>query len=103
MRGMNEMVRQAQLMQKKIAKMQEELEKKVIETSSGGGMVKVKVSGQQEIIELIIDPAVVEGGDVEMIQDLVLAAVNDGMKQAKELMESEMGQVTGGLKIPGLF
>lgn len=103
MRGMNEMVRQAQLMQKKIAKMQEELEKKIIETSSGGGMVKVKVSGQQEIVELTIDPAVVEGGDVEMLQDLVLAAVNDGMKQAKEMMESEMGQITGGLKIPGMF
>lgn len=103
MRGMNEMVRQAQIMQRKMSEMQDELKTRVVEASSGGGMVRVKCTGGQELTEIAIDPSVVEGGDVEMLQDLVLAAVNEGLKQAREMMEQEMSKITGGLKIPGMF
>ena len=103
MKGMNEMVRQAQIMQQKMAKLQEELAEKIVDGSSGGGMVTAKVTGGQELVELVIDPSAVSPDDVEMLQDLVLAAVNDGMKKAKDMMEAEMGQITGGLKIPGMF
>ncbi len=101
--GMNEMLRQAQLMQKKLLATQEGLKAKVVEGSSGGGMVVVSATGGQEVTSVKIDPSVIQSGDVEMLQDLVLTAVNDAMKKAKELMESEMGQVTGGMRIPGLF
>jgi nucleoid-associated protein EbfC len=103
MKGMNELVRQAQIMQKKMAKLQEELEVKTVEGSAGGGMVTAVVSGANELKAIRIDKAAVDPSDVEMLQDLILAAVNDGVKKAKAMMEAEMGQVTGGLKIPGLF
>uniref|UniRef100_I2Q1G9 Nucleoid-associated protein DesU5LDRAFT_1952 n=1 Tax=Desulfovibrio sp. U5L TaxID=596152 RepID=I2Q1G9_9BACT len=103
MKGMNELVRQAQIMQKKMAKLQEELEVKTVEGSAGGGMVTAVVSGSNELKSIAIDKTVVDPGDVEMLQDLILAAVNDGLKKAKAMMEAEMGQVTGGLKVPGLF
>lgn len=103
MRGMNEMMRQAQMMQRKMSQLQEELKTREVEASAGGGMVSVKATGGQEILEVKIDPTVVEGGDVEMIQDLVLAATNEALKKAREMMEEEMGQITGGMKIPGLF
>lgn len=103
MRGMSEMMRQAQMMQRKMSQLQEELKTREVEASAGGGMVSVKATGGQEILEVKIDPTVVEGGDVEMIQDLVLAATNEALKKAREMMEEEMGQITGGMKIPGLF
>jgi hypothetical protein len=103
MKGMNEMMRQAQLMQKKISKMQEELKTREVEASAGGGMVTVKANGSQEVIEIKIDPTIFEGGDAEMLQDLVLAAVNEALRQAKDMMEKEMGQITGGMSIPGLM
>jgi len=103
MKGMNELVRQAQIMQKKMAKLQEELELKTVEGSAGGGMVTAVISGSHELKSLHIDKAAVDPNDVDMLQDLVLAAVNDGIKKAKAMMEEEMGQVTGGLKIPGMF
>jgi DNA-binding protein, YbaB/EbfC family len=103
MKGMNEMVRQAQIMQRKMAELQEQLKTRVVEAAAGGGMVRVKCTGGQELAEIVIDPSVLESGDVEMLQDLVLAAVNEGMKQAKEMVEREMGAVTGGIKIPGMF
>jgi nucleoid-associated protein EbfC len=103
MKGMNELVRQAQVMQKKMAKLQEDLEARTVEGSAGGGMVTVVVSGSNEIKGLTIDKTVVDPNDVEMLQDLVLAAVNDGIKKAKGMMEEEMGQITGGIKMPGLF
>ncbi|SKA77003.1 hypothetical protein SAMN02745704_00919 [Paucidesulfovibrio gracilis DSM 16080] len=103
MKGMNDMIRQAQIMQRKIADTQEKLKTQEVEATAGGGMVRVKCTGGQEISEIVIDPSVVESGDVEMIQDLVLAAVNEGLKQSKEMMEQEMGSITGGLNIPGLF
>jgi len=101
--GMNDMLRQAQMMQKKMAQMQEELKTKTVEASSGGGMVSVTASGGREILSLSIDPAVVDPEDVDMLQDLILAAVNEALKKASEMVEGEMGQLTGGMKIPGLF
>lgn len=103
MRGMSEMMRQAQIMQRKMSQLQEDLKTREVEASAGGGMVTVKATGGQEILEVKIDPSVVEGGDVEMLQDLVLAATNEALKNAREMMEQEMGQITGGMKIPGLF
>ena len=103
MRGMQDMLRQAQLMQKKMATIQEELKTREVEATSGGGMVTVKVTGGQEIVSVTIDKSVVEAGDVEMLQDLVLAAVRDALKKAKTMNEEEMSKVTGGMKIPGMF
>jgi len=103
MKGMSELVRQAQIMQKKMAKLQEELEVRTVEGTAGGGMVTAVVSGANELKSIAIDKTVVDPSDVEMLQDLILAAVNDGLKKAKAMMEAEMGQVTGGIKVPGLF
>ena len=101
--GMNDILRQAQMMQKKMAQMQDELKTKTVEASSGGGMVTVTASGAKEILSLSIDPAVVDPEDMEMLQDLVMAAVNEALKKATEMVEGEMGQITGGMKIPGMF
>ena len=101
--GMNDLVRQAQMMQQKMAAMQAELQTKTVEASSGGGMVNVVASGGQDILSISIDPAVIDPEDVDMLQDLVLAAVNDALKKAKDMVQAEMGQLTGGMKIPGLF
>jgi len=100
---MNDLVRQAQMMQKKMAKMQEELNSKIVEATAGGGMVTVKANGAQEIMEIKIEKDVVDPEDVEMLQDLILAAVNDALKRAKDMVQAEMAQLTGGMKIPGLF
>lgn len=101
--AMNEMLRQAQIMQKKMAKMQEEIARKEFEASSGGGMVTVKANGEQEILSIKIDPTAVDPQDIEMLQDLILAATNEAIKKAKDAVQGEMSQLTGGLKIPGLF
>ncbi|SDB26832.1 hypothetical protein SAMN05660653_01292 [Desulfonatronum thiosulfatophilum] len=103
MKGMGDLVRQAQMMQNKISKLQEEVGKRTVEASAGGGMVSVTANGAQEVLAVKIDPAVVNPEDVEMLQDLVLAAVNEAMKKAGDMMKEEMAQVTGGLKIPGMF
>ncbi len=103
MKNMNDLLRQAQVMQNKIAKMQEELGQKSFEASSGGGMVKAEVSGKQELRSLIIEPSALEGGDVEMLQDLIVAAVNEANRIAKESMEREVSAISGGIKIPGMF
>lgn len=103
MRGMNEMVRQAQIMQKKMTEAQEKLKEMEVEASSGGGMVKVKCTGGQDITSVEIEESVFESGDTEMLQDLVLTAVNDALKKSKDMMEAEMGKLTGGMKIPGMF
>ncbi len=98
---MNELIRQAQMMQKKMLKTQEEMAKKEVETSVGGGMVMVRANCAGEILSVKIDPVVLE--DVDMLQDLVLSAVNEVIKKGKDLMQGEMAQITGGMKIPGLF
>ncbi len=103
MKGMNDLLRQAQVMQKKIAKAQEELATKTVEAASGGGMVTVVCNGSQEIQSVKIDPSVVDPNDVTMLEDLVLAGVNEALKKSKEMVEVEMGGLTGGMKIPGLF
>lgn len=103
MKGFNDLVRQAQIMQKKIAKAQEELKEKTVEASSGGGMVTVVATGAKEIKSIKIDPTVVDPADVSMLEDLVLAAVNEAMKMAGEMAEVEMSGLTGGMSIPGLM
>lgn len=103
MRGMNDMLRQAQLMHKKISKLQEEMAGRTVEATAGGGMVTATANGSQELVAVKIDPAVVDPGDVAMLQDLVLAAANEALKKAKDMMQAEMRQVTGGVNIPGLF
>jgi hypothetical protein len=103
MKGMNDLVRQAQLMQKKMAKLQEEMAEKTVEASAGGGMVSVEVNGSQEITKIAIDKSVVDPEDVEMLQDLVLAAVNEAVRKSKDMVQSEMSQITGGMNIPGMF
>ena len=97
MRNMNDILRQAQVMQNKLAKLQNELNERTYEASSGGGMVKAVVSGKQELRGLTIDPKALEGGDVEMLQDMIVAAVNEAMKQADEASQELMGKMTGGL------
>jgi DNA-binding YbaB/EbfC family protein len=96
-------IRQAQQMQAKLIKAQEELEKATVEASSGGGVVKVVVSGQQKLQSIKISPEAVDPDDVEMLEDLIMAAVNEGMEKAKELAASQIGAITGGLNIPGLL
>lgn len=103
MKNMGDILRQAQVMQHKIAKMQAELGEHTFDASSGGGIVKVVVSGKQELRSIVIDPKALEGGDVEMLQDLILAAINEGMRIARESMEREMAEISGGIKLPGVF
>jgi DNA-binding YbaB/EbfC family protein len=92
-----------QQMQNRMMKIQQELEESVIEGTSGGGVVKVEVSGQREMKSIKIDPSAVDPEDVEMLEDLVLAAVTDAMEKATKLNEEKMGALTGGMKIPGLM
>jgi hypothetical protein len=102
MKGMANMMKQAQKLQAKMLKLQEELAEKTVESSSGGGMVKVIANGRQQIVSIQIENEVVDPDDVEMLQDLVLAAVNDALSKAQEMVSGEMGKLTGGLNIPGL-
>jgi len=101
MGNMQNMMKQMQKMQKKMAEAQEELGEKRIEGTAGGGMVTVTVSGHKEILEVKIKPEVVDPDDIEMLEDLVLAATNDALKKAEELTASTMGQFTKGLNLPG--
>jgi DNA-binding YbaB/EbfC family protein len=102
MKNMNSMMKQAQKLQKKMMKTQAELATKTIEASAGGGMVKVVANGAQKVESIVIEKEVVDPEDVEMLQDLVLAAVNDALNKSQEMVSSEMGKLTGGLNIPGL-
>lgn len=101
--NMQQMLKQAQRMQANIAKLQEELEAREYEASAGGGMVNVRANGKKELLSIEIKPEAVDPDDVEMLQDLILAAVNEALRQAGETMEREMGRMTGGLGMPGLF
>jgi DNA-binding YbaB/EbfC family protein len=100
---MGNLLKKAQQLQEKMAKLQEELSEKTIETSAGGGMVTVIATGKQEIASIKIDPEVVNQEDIEMLEDLVLAAVNDALFQAKQMVSEEMSKLTGGVNIPGLM
>ncbi len=97
-----DMMKQAQEMQAKLAQIQEEAGKRMVEASSGGGMVTVVANGKQEIVSIKIDREVVNPDEIEMLQDLVLAAVNEAKRKAQELMAEEMKGLTGGMNIPGL-
>lgn len=106
MPNMGNLMKQAQQFQAKMAKMQEELGEKTIEASAGGGMVTVVANGRQEIISINIETEVIDPDDAEMLQDLVLSAVNDALSRAKNMMNEEMGKLTQGLNlpnVPGLF
>ena len=100
---MNGIIRQAQQLQKQMGKLQEEMKERVVEASAGGGMVTAQVNGQQQLLRIKIDPEVVTPDDVGMLEDLIVAAVNQAMKKSKELFEKEMSKLTGGLALPGLF
>jgi len=97
------MMKQAQKMQAKIMKIQEEMAERSVESSAGGGMVTVTANGKQEILSIRIEPEVVDPEDVEMLQDLVAAAVNEALKKAQEMVAEEMAKVTGGMQLPGLM
>jgi len=102
--NMNNLVKQAQKMQKDMERLQEELKDKTVEASAGGGAVTVVITGRKELKEIIIKPEVVDPDDVEMLQDLIVAAVNEAMRKADDMVNSEMNRITGGLGgIPGLF
>ena len=99
--SMNHLMKQAQ--QQKMATLQKELEGRELESSSGGGMVKVRVNGKQEILELKIDKECVDPNDIDMLEELVKTAVNQAVKESQEMVSKAMSKVTGGMKIPGLF
>ncbi|CAH0184803.1 Nucleoid-associated protein Cthe_2143 [Peribacillus frigoritolerans] len=105
MRGgnMQNMMKQMQKMQKKMAEAQEELGEKRVEGTAGGGMVTVIVTGHKEIVDVVIKPEVVDPDDIDMLQDLVLAATNDALKKAEEMTNQTMGQFTKGMNLPGMF
>ncbi|MFK3961909.1 MULTISPECIES: YbaB/EbfC family nucleoid-associated protein [Bacillales] len=101
--NMNNMMKQMQKMQKDMAKAQEELKDKIVEGTAGGGMVLVKANGHKEILEVIVKEEVVDPDDIDMLQDLVLAATNDALRNVDELVNKDMGKFTQGLNMPGMF
>lgn len=103
MKNMGNMMKQMQKVQKQMAQAQEELKEKTVEGTAGGGMVKVIATGEKKILEVIISEEVVDPDDVEMLQDLILAATNDALKNADELINQDMGKFTKGMNMPGMF
>ena len=102
MQNFNTIMKQAKKMQEKMGQLQKELETKTVEAQAGGGMVRVVVNGKYEIVSLKIEKEVVNPEDIEMLQDLIAAAVNEGIRKSQEMASSEMSKITGGLNIPGL-
>ncbi|HDT15385.1 MAG TPA: YbaB/EbfC family nucleoid-associated protein [Firmicutes bacterium] len=100
---MNKLMQQAQQMQKKFAQMQEELKDKSVQASAGGGAVTVTATGAKQITEIKIDKDAVDSEDIDMLQDMILAAVNEALKNAQEMVEEETKKLTGGMGIPGMF
>jgi DNA-binding YbaB/EbfC family protein len=103
MKDLGNMMKQAQKLQSKMLAMQEELGNRTVTVQVGGGMVEVVANGRQEVLSLRIDPEVVTPDDTDMLQDLILAAVNDALNRSREMVSDEMAKLTGGMKIPGLF
>jgi hypothetical protein len=101
--NMQKMMKQVQKMQAEMAKLQEEMGNRTVESTAGGGAVKVVANGKQELISIEIKPEVVDPDDLEMLQDLILTAVNGALNQSREMVANEMHRFTGGLNIPGLF
>ncbi|MBI1986854.1 MAG: YbaB/EbfC family nucleoid-associated protein [Nitrospinae bacterium] len=102
-KGMGNLMKQVQEMQEKLLEMQEKAGEKTVEASAGGGMVMVVANGRQEVLSIKIDAAVIDPNDIEMLEDLVVAAVNEALRKSREMVTEEMGKLTGGLRIPGLF
>jgi DNA-binding YbaB/EbfC family protein len=100
MGNMNQMMKKVQKLQADMAKMQEELKKRTLEATAGGGAVKVVITGEKQLQSIKIDPSAVDPQDVEMLEDLVLAAVNEAIKKVDDMMSQEMGKLTGGLNLP---
>ncbi|PZD96472.1 YbaB/EbfC family nucleoid-associated protein [Paenibacillus sambharensis] len=103
MNNMNQMMKQVKKMQEQMMKAQEELAEKTIEGTAGGGVVSVQVNGHKKLLNVTIKPEAVDPDDIEMLQDLILTAVNDAITKADELANKDMSKFTGGMKIPGLF
>jgi DNA-binding YbaB/EbfC family protein len=103
MKNMASMMKQAQKLQAKMMRLQEEMAEKTVESASGGGMVKVVANGRQQIVSVSIEKEVVDPDDVDMLQDLVLAAVNDALAKSQEMVTAEMSKLTGGMNIPGIM
>lgn len=103
MKNMNDIMRQAQVMQNKIAKLQQQMAEQTVDASTGGGMVKIVMNGRQELQSITIDPKVMEDKDVEMLQDLIVSAVNEGVRITRASLEREMANLTGGIHLPGMF
>ncbi|MCG0275949.1 MAG: YbaB/EbfC family nucleoid-associated protein [Thermosediminibacteraceae bacterium] len=103
MPNMNKLMKQVQKMQEEMAKLQEELKQRTVEATAGGGVVKAVANGKKELLEIKIQPEAVDPEDVEMLEDLILAAVNEALQKAEEMVAQEMSKLTGGFNIPGLF
>jgi DNA-binding YbaB/EbfC family protein len=103
MKGLGKMMKQAQKLQAEMVKLQEEMALKTVETAAGGGMVKVVADGKQQLVSIQIEKEVVDPDDVEMLQDLILAAVNDALTKSQEMVSGEMSKLTGGMNIPGMM
>jgi DNA-binding YbaB/EbfC family protein len=102
-KGLGDLMKQAQRLQSKMMELQEELAGKTVEATAGGGMVTVVINGKQELVSLTIDPEVVDRQEVEMLQDLIIAAVNEGVRKSQQMGADEMKKLTGGMAIPGLI
>lgn len=103
MKGMGNMMKQAQKLQSKMLKLQEEMAEKTVEATAGGGMVRAVANGRQQVLSIQIEKEVIDPEDVEMLQDLVLAAVNDALTKSQEMVSEEMAKLTGGMNIPGMM
>jgi DNA-binding YbaB/EbfC family protein len=103
MKDLGKLLKQAQQVQAKVAEMQASLAEKTVEATAGGGMVRVVMNGKHEVVSMTIDPEVVDPEDVEMLEDLIIAALNEARSGVDEMIKAEMSQITGGLPIPGLF
>jgi DNA-binding YbaB/EbfC family protein len=101
-KGFGNIMKEAQKLQQQMEKIQAEVAQKKVEATAGGGMVTVEANGKQEIVSIKIDPEVVSRDDVQMLEDLVLAAANEALRKSREMMQQELGKLTGGLRIPGL-
>ena len=102
MKGFGNMMKEAQKLQAQMAALQEEIGKKKVDATAGGGMVTVEANGKQELLSIKIDPEVINKDDAQMLEDLVLAACNEALRKSRELVQQELGKLTGGMKIPGL-
>lgn len=103
MKGMQNLMKQAQVMQQKMSTLQKELESRELETSSGGGMIKIKITGKQQIVAITINPECIDPNDAQGLEDLVKTAVNQAIKESQDMVSSAMSKITGGINIPGMF